>query len=190
MFPVPDDVEAPAGTQTMESIWCVDRRSRSDIARNPHWAIAYDGQRRDGRYYELVTDTIREGFEHGYFVFSDKDGRTQAILPFFLHYVDLVAGLPRGVQGLIARIRRFWPQFLRLHALFAGCPTSEGHFDGQSEIAHRMQVRSLGPEIRSHARDLGASLVVFKEFPFEDRDTMGTWFNRDFSGFPASLPFG
>ena len=46
--------------------------SRADLARCNCWRHAFADKRKDSRYYELVEDTIREGFEYKYFAIEDE----------------------------------------------------------------------------------------------------------------------
>jgi hypothetical protein len=70
--------------------------SRADLARCSNWQRAFADKRKDRRYYELVEDTIREGFDYQYFAIEDEHGEVIAIQPFFLLDQDLVAGSASG----------------------------------------------------------------------------------------------
>src|SRR5262249_16321263 len=87
--------------------------SRADLAGCDHWQLVFADKRKDRRYYELVEDTIREGFEYQYFVIEDEHGEVIAIQPFFLLDQDLVAGVSVQIRVLTDRIRRVWPAFLK-----------------------------------------------------------------------------
>src|SRR5208337_4393764 len=64
--------------------WTVEIAQRAQIEGSAAWARALAGQRKDRRYYELVEDTIHQGFEYRYFVLSDAAGEVRAIQPFFI----------------------------------------------------------------------------------------------------------
>src|SRR5215472_13921939 len=70
--------------------WNVEILSRTGIARCPHWASAFARERKDHRYYEIVEDTIDQGFEYGYFALKDGCGEIRAIQPFFVNDQDLL----------------------------------------------------------------------------------------------------
>ena len=40
--------------------------TRDEISASPTWRAAFADHRQDHRYYHIVEDTIRQGFEHGY----------------------------------------------------------------------------------------------------------------------------
>jgi len=64
--------------------------SRAELVHCRHWQSAFAGQRKDHRFYELVEDTIRQGFDYRYFVIKDRDGEVQAVQPFFILNQDLL----------------------------------------------------------------------------------------------------
>jgi hypothetical protein len=72
--------------------------SRADLARSSYWQRAFADKRKDRRYYELVEDTIREGFDYQYFSIEDWHGGVIAIQPFFLLDQDLAASPPGSVS--------------------------------------------------------------------------------------------
>jgi hypothetical protein len=67
--------------------------TRPELAQIEGWREAFSHQRKDRRYYEIVEDTIRQGFDYRYFVLHDEQGRVRAVQPFFVHDQDLLAGL-------------------------------------------------------------------------------------------------
>jgi predicted N-acyltransferase len=163
----------------------VDVISRAELAHCPRWSGAFSGSRKHYLYYELVEDTIRQGFDYRYFVIRDACGEVLAVQPFFVLDQDLLAGNRRAAQ-LIGRIRRLWPRFLRLRTLMVGCTAGEGHLDGD-EHSRAESARLLATAIRGHARVLGARMIVLKEFPAKYREPL-RWFQRHgFSRVP-SLP--
>ena len=70
----------------------VQVKSRAEIQGSAAWMRAFAAQRKDRRYYELVEDTLRQGFDYRYFVLTGEGGEARAIQPFFLLDQDLLAG--------------------------------------------------------------------------------------------------
>src|SRR5438128_4948029 len=103
--------------------------SRQELARHPHWRTAFAGERKDHRYYEIVEDTVRQGFDYRYFVITDASGTVRAIQPCFFLDQDLLQGFGRQA-ALVERVRRLWPRFMRMRTLMVGCAAGEGHIDG------------------------------------------------------------
>jgi hypothetical protein len=159
--------------------------SRSELAYCRHWSSAFADTRKHRGYYELVEDTIRQGFDYRYFVIRDALGEVQAVQPFFMLDQDMLAG-SRTIAPLIAAVRRLWPRFLKLRTLMVGCTAGEGHLDGD-EGARADNARALAAAIRAHARSLGAQMIVLKEFPAKYRAPLACFFRHGFSRVP-SLP--
>src|SRR6476620_5912477 len=87
---------APRPTNTIRIV------SRSEIAGSPLWLDAFARERKDRRYYELLEDTLKDGFSYNYL--SIENGRSRAIQPYFLVDQDLLAGTPGFVRKFIAGI--------------------------------------------------------------------------------------
>jgi hypothetical protein len=137
--------------------------SRNEISGASHWRTAFAHERKDHRFYELLEDTLMDGFKYGYLIIEDN--RTIcAIQPYFLIDQDLLAGISSRVRKFIARIRRHWSRFMYARTLMVGCAAGEGHLDGDepSQFANaELLARSL-PQI---AGELNCTMIVLKEFP-------------------------
>jgi hypothetical protein len=157
---------------------------RDKLAKLPHWKKAFADERKDRRYYELVEDTLHPEFEYRYFVLRDARGEVRAIEPFFMLEQDILAGTDGHFSALAGKIRRFWPSFLRLRTLMVGCVAGEGHLDG-AENESALLAREMARLIPKHARALGASLVVLKEFPSRYRSVLGCFIENGFSRIPS-----
>src|SRR5271157_4268311 len=147
--------------EAVRAEWAVEIKTKAQIQGTPAWEHAFTGLRKDRRYYELVEDTIHQGFEYRYFVLSDKYGQVRAIQPFFVADQDLLAGMGRGVSKAAALIRRIWPRFLCMRTLMVGCASGEGHLDSEDEGSRCKIARSLGSTIVGRARQLKVSMIVF-----------------------------
>jgi hypothetical protein len=79
--------------------------SREEISGLPCWQSAFAQERKDHRYYELLEDTLRDGFKYGYLKI-ESDHAVHAIQPYFLLDQDLLAGLSGYVTKFVARLRR------------------------------------------------------------------------------------
>jgi hypothetical protein len=157
--------------------------SRAELAQHPEWRRAFAPWRKDSRYYELVEDTLSQGFEHRYFVIQDARGEVRAVQPFILLDQDILEGVPRA-KPLAAAVRRLWPRFLTMRTLMVGCGAGEGRLDGPP-AAHAANARTLAAAIAGHARTLRAPLVVLKEFPTEYRAALSPFLERGFARVPS-----
>ena len=160
--------------------------SRAELAASRHWARAFAGRRKDHRYYELVEDTLKEGFDYRYFAIRDAEGEIQAVQPFFILDQDITLGAGPAIGGLVEAIRRLWPRCLMLRTLMVGCVAGEGHLDGD-DASLSANARSLAGAIVRHARDLRAPLIVLKEFPKDYRAPLQCFIDQGFARAP-SLP--
>jgi hypothetical protein len=180
---VAGDVDAGVPCRQIRRVEVV---SRAELAQCRRWRSAFADTRKHYRYYELVEDTIRQGFDYYYFVIKDAVGEARAVQPFFILDQDLLAGTGREAGALIAAIRRMRPRFLKLRTLMVGCSVGEGHLDGD-ELARADNAEALAGAIVAHARALGAALIVLKEFPAEYRAPLQCFLRHGFSRVP-SLP--
>jgi Acetyltransferase (GNAT) domain len=148
--------------------------TRAEVAPRPAWQRAFLDQRKDFRFYELVDETLQQGLDFRYLVFDDG-----AIQPLFALHQDILEGAGRAVQRFAQWVRRFWPRFLTMRTLMVGCAAGEGHLGASAA--------ELIDALPSVARELGASLIVLKEFPSRYRDALQPLREAGFTRVP-SLP--
>lgn len=158
---------------------------RPELASCSHWDRAFAGQRKDARFYELVEDTIHQGFDYRYFAVIDESGHARAVQPFLIVDQDLLAGVPKRVAASVNLIRRMWPRFMRLRTLMVGCAVGEGHLDDADGAAQHATARVLAATILEHARDLQTPLVVLKEFPASYRAALQCFVETGFARIPS-----
>ncbi|MGA8169816.1 MAG: GNAT family N-acetyltransferase [Methylocystis sp.] len=166
------------------SIGHVHVLARSQLARSARWKNAFDGTRKDHRYYELVEDTLPLGFDYRYFAIANPRGEVFAIQPFFLLQQDLLAGVSGWPNALAGAIRWLIPRFMYARTLMIGCVAGEGHLDGD-ETARRASAPLLASAVKARARDLGATLIVLKEFPTKYRCALESFLDRGFVRLPS-----
>jgi hypothetical protein len=163
----------------------VEIGQRAQIEGSAAWARALAGQRKDRRYYELVEDTIHQGFEYRYFILSDAAGEVRAIQPFFIADQDLLAGMGSRTGRAAGAIRRVWPRFMRMRTLMIGCAAGEGHLDAEDRETRSILVHSLAGAISRCARELRTGLAVFKEFTAADRGVLAQLKEYGFTRVPS-----
>ena len=149
------------------------------------WRHSFCRERKDHRFYELVEDTIDQGFEYGYFGLTDATGKVRAIQPFFVLDQDLLAGMGARVQTAADIVRRLWPRFLRMRTLMVGCAVGEGHLDEQDGTPARAQAMLLARTLPQQAQALGARLIVMKEFPARYRSVLARLGDCGFARIPS-----
>jgi len=165
----------------------VETIRRDELARCLHWPHAFEHERKDSRYYEIVEDTILQGFEYRYFAIKDTNGEVRAIQPFFILDQDMLVGASPKVGNLINAIRNIWPRFMRVRVLMVGCAAGEGHLDNAEAMPFDHQSQLLASAIVTEAIKLRAPLIVLKEFPAKYRDALQCFLLCGFARVP-SLP--
>jgi hypothetical protein len=161
--------------------------TRNDLARLPAWQQAFVNQRKDRRYYEIVEDTIIQGFDYRYFVIEDKAGKVRAVQPFFVLQQDVLQGSGPKVLKIVNAVRKKLPRFLTLRTLMVGCAAGEGHLDHASDEEAQWVASQLHEALGRYAKQARVSMVVLKEFPAAYRESMRTFSSNGYTRVP-SLP--
>ena len=178
------DVRTP--TRLATSGGSVYVASRQQLEQVPAWSRAFARHRKDRRYYEIVEDTIRQGFDYRYFVLEDKTGCVRGVQPFFILRQDLLQGSGPKLSGAANRIRRLFPRFLTMRTLMVGCAAGEGHLDHDGE--HQSWIATqLHEALAPYARQVKAPMVVLKEFPSAYRQALAPFSSNGYTRVP-SLP--
>src|SRR5262245_17515541 len=156
---------------------------RPEISALPRWQSAFANERKDHRYYELVEDTLTDGFKYGYLVVED-DYAARAIQPFFVVDQDLLAGMSAGVKKILVRVRSLWPRFMRARTLMVGCAAGEGRLDGDDAI-RLATADALARHLPELASNLNCAMIVLKEFPVEYRAPLQRLGDAGFARLPS-----
>jgi hypothetical protein len=157
--------------------------SRAEIARLPQWSRAFASERKDHRFYELVEDTLKDGFDYGYFVAGDG-ANVCGFQPYFIVDQDLLAGTGERAKPIIAALRRAWPRCMRARTLMVGCSAGEGHLDGDDQ-SHPALAELLARSLPRLARELGCVMIVLKEFPAKYRTSLQGLSSAGFTRIPS-----
>jgi hypothetical protein len=155
--------------------------SRQELAGLPQWQSAFARLRKGHRYYEVVEDTLPDGFAYGYLCI-EKSGAVIAIQPFFVVDQDLMAGAGRIVTTLVAALRRVWRRCMRARTLMVGCAAGEGHLDGDDTAA---TAEALARNLTRLARERGCTMAVLKEFPAQYRAPLHALRAAGFARIPS-----
>ena len=158
--------------------------TRTELAHCPYWQQAFAHEHKDHRYYEIVEDTIRQGFDYRYFIIKDAGGTVRSIQPCFMLDQDLFQGAGAPLRRIAGVIRRVWPRFMRLRTLMIGCAAGEGQLDagGRSNPA---VLQSWASAINAQAQEQRTPLIVLKEFPARYRSVLGCFVRTGFTCIPS-----
>jgi len=129
------------------------------------WKRALEKKCKDHRYYEIVEETLQDGFEHHYLLLDDASGNTCAIQPVFFVRQNLVEGVPGTISSIVDRVRKIFPRFLTMRVLMVGCAAGTGDLAACNENDEAWVANGLQASLSTYARQNKASLVVLKDFP-------------------------
>jgi hypothetical protein len=165
--------------------------TRAQIEATPAWAAAMAGNfahlRKDARYYGIVEQTIRQGFDYLYLVLEDKSGNVRAIQPCFVLDQDLLQGAGPVPRAMVKPIRGVFSGFLKMRTLMVGCAAGEGHLPSDETSGAQWIAQALHESMLGVARAVGASMIVMKEFPAAYRTAMRCFADNGYARIP-SLP--
>ncbi len=140
------------------------------------------GQCRDHRYYAIVEQTLPEAFAYRYAVLEEEGSGAIALQPFFIVDQDITAGLPPGVKGVVASLRRPFPRALKLKIVMVGCAAGEGQLDVQAPWA----IDALREALETYARkEVRASMILFKDYPAEYRPALSRLLTHGYRRAPS-----
>src|SRR5579884_3191498 len=74
--------------------WKIDVLAPAEVRATARWRRTFSDKHKDFRYYELIEDTLHQGFDYRYIAIEDRSGAVRAIQPFFLVDQSVLAGLP------------------------------------------------------------------------------------------------
>src|SRR5262249_8434443 len=150
----------------------VETIRRDELACCRHWSRAFEHERKDSRYYEIVEDTILQGFEYRYFTLKDANGAVCAVQPFFILDQDLLLGISTYIGGLFTCSRSIAQRLMQVRLFMVGCAAGEGHLENADVLSLYHQSQLLASEIVTEAGKLSVSLIVLKEFPAKYRNPL------------------
>ena len=161
--------------------------SQRDLEQVPAWPKVFEAQCKDHRYYEILEDTLRDGFEHHYLVLEDDAGAVRGIQPLFFVRQNLTEGVTGPVREVMNTVRKTFPRFLTMRVLMLGCAAGEGHL-GCAVEERPWIVQALHATLPSIARQHRASLVILKDFPAQYRSVLRSFADNGYARVP-SMPY-
>lgn len=157
----------------------------SELSGSAAWRTAFIDQRKDDRYYEIIAATLANHFDYGYFAIRDRDGTIRAVQPFFVVDQDILEGAGGVAQRWATVLRGFYPRLLKLRTLMIGCAAGEGHLARGDGLRKAEVAQLLSRDIVKLAKEVGARLVVLKEFPARERSALACFTARGFGRIPS-----
>jgi predicted N-acyltransferase len=139
--------------------------TRSDLHNCDAWQRALHNKCKDYRYYEIVEETLKGGFEYHYLLLEDDSGNARAIQPVFFVRQNLVEGVPGKISSMVDRVRKIFPRFLTMRILMVGCVAGSGDLGACDAKDEPWVANTLQASLSTYARHHKASLIVLKDFP-------------------------
>jgi predicted N-acyltransferase len=158
--------------------------SRQELQGSEAWHNAFAARCKDYRYYEILDETLNDGFEHHYLVLEDSSGQVRAIQPLFFLRQNLTEGVTGRIRSFINAIRRRFPRFLTMRVLMVGCAAGEGHL-GCALQDEKWVVEALHASLETIARQRRASLVILKDFPAQYRSALSRFALNGYARVPS-----
>ena len=149
------------------------------------WKRAFQKKCKDHRYYEIVEETLKCGFEHHYLAVETRSGDVLAIQPVFFVRQNLVEGVPGKIHSIVDAIRKIFPRFLTMRVLMVGCAAGTGDLGACDEKDEAWVANALHGSLRIYAKQNKASLVVFKDFPANYRLALGALVSNEYARIPS-----
>jgi predicted N-acyltransferase len=156
-----------------------------DLQNSELWKRALGSKCKDHRYYEIVEETIKSGFDHRYLLVEDVSGSVRAVQPVFFVRQNLVEGVPGQVRSIVEGIRKVFPRFLTMRVLMVGCAAGAGDIGASDKQDEPWVARALEATLPIYAKHNKASLVVFKDFPASYRSAMETLVANGYARIPS-----
>lgn len=129
---------------------------------------AFLGQSKDLRYYDIAARSLAGQFDHRYLLVTDRETGRTGVQPVFFVNQDVLEGLPAKIHATLAWPRKFFPGWLRMRMLMAGCSAGDGALD----IDEPWFVEAVADAVDAYAKKTRASVVLYKDFPAKWRKSL------------------
>lgn len=159
--------------------------TRSELHNCDAWRGAFNNKCKDHRYYEIVEETLEDGFDYHYLLLEDDFGNVRAIQPVFFVRQNLVEGVPGKISSIVDRVRRIFPRFLTMRVLMVGCAAGTGDLGACDAKDDSWLASTLQASLSAYARQNKASLVVLKDFPATYRSDLESFPMNGYARIPS-----
>ncbi len=180
----------------------VQWHGRADACDALTWLVGFPEPWEGLWWFEaLERGGLEDQFRFLYAEVRDAQGEVVAMAPAFLMDVPLEMFVPEPLLPLVRRLARLFPPLLHQRTLFFGSPCSERGWIGHArplDAAERLRVvAALDTAATSKARELGATMRIWKDFPDAQRSELDAMAHQrglfrvpSFPGTQVDLPAG
>jgi predicted N-acyltransferase len=159
--------------------------TRAELVHSDTWRRAFHNKCKDRRYYEIVEETLKGGFEHHYLLLEDDSGNARAVQPVFFVRQNLIEAVPGKISSMVDRVRKNFPHFLTMRVLMVGCAAGTGDLGASDEKDEAWVANALQASLSTYARQNKASLIVLKDFPATYRSELEAFSLNGYERIPS-----
>lgn len=123
-------------------------------------------------FWEVVEQSNLNDFRYRHALFFDDNGNAVALASFYSVTTDIAIFAPLGLRSILAKIRRMFPNFLKLRMLECGTPITLNSppFVAGKAIPRREIIESLDRLLRKTAKAEGQLLIVVRDFEPNEKE--------------------
>jgi hypothetical protein len=140
-------------------------------------------------FWEIIENSRLNDFKYRHVVFRDEAGNPVALTSFYSITTDIAIFAPLRLRGLLAAIRKIFPNFLKVRMLECGTPitVSSPPFVAQEGIPPEAIIAPLTSLLLKTARAEGQFIIVIRDF---EPNTEALWPHFEKRGYHrvSSLP--
>ncbi|MBU2718643.1 GNAT family N-acetyltransferase [Acidithiobacillus ferridurans] len=165
-----------------DSITKVPRESWNRLARSHSETLSWE-------FWEVVERSGLNDFAYRHAMLLDEHGEPQAITSFYSVTTDIAIFAPPGLRVFLNRIRRWFPNFLKLRMLEWGSPVTINSppFARSEALSDRQVIEAMDEVLRRTARAEGHFLIVVRDFEPNAQNLRSIFRRRGYHWTP-SLP--
>lgn len=117
-------------------------------------------------FWSLIERSGLNDFDYRHVLFYDDAGRAVAATTFYSITTDIAIFAPEGLRNLLARVRRLFPNFLKLRMLECGTPIilNSPPFFHLPDVSKETVIEAVTGLLRDTARHEGQLLIVIRDF--------------------------
>lgn len=114
----------------------------------------------------MVERSNLNDFQYRHVLFQDAEGIPVAATSFYSITTDIAIFAPEGLRNLLAKVRRVFPNFLKLRMLECGTPIilNSPPFVKRAGVSSEKVIDALAELLRTTARAEGQLLIVIRDF--------------------------
>ena len=120
----------------------------------------------DYEFWKTIERSGLNDFDYRYAIFRDEAGRPAILLGFYTVTTDVAIFAPAGLRSLLARIRRIFPNFLKIRMLECGTPVTltSPPYIIREDIPAAEAVTAINNLLLGICRAEGHLLLVMRDF--------------------------